>query len=1104
MQNLSKLLLKSSKENPNHPAVISERTVLSYKDLDRLCWQYARFFINQKVKQGDRVLLYFNDQLKELVAFLALMRLDVTLASAPKGVSGLKFNELVEFIKPAHIALDRELPLPEGQAGISEPPNLIRLDFELQGLEYTSGPEGYVSGVKHPLFLASSSGSTGIPKWFTISHENMANRVLRRIESFDLTSSDIFVRLPAISFLGSKYRYFTHLAAGGTILIPDFDGIDLLKMFEQFSVTFVSGVAIQIESLLKAVERNGPKLDKLRVLELSASLISQDLRRNIVRKLTKNLYVTYSSNEFGASNIAYPNEVLSTENTVGKPLPGIELKIVDKLGRQLPTGTPGLIKMKTRSMIGGYLNVDGAKYFQGGWFFPGDIGFMNESGQLIHLGRADNLMVVNGVNIYPIEIEKALLTYAGVTDAVVFPVSHPVFQHIPFSLVVLEKNCVTSEEELLHFVRGQLGNRAPARILIVKEIPRNEMGKLRFKVIRKLLEEANILVPEQGSNKLREVSTISRQPGAEYVLNIRHESFMNISKLKNWLTLFGNFDAFDASRFDDLNQEAATCCEWCFYVIHFSRYLLEKAHIPIFDNPSLLSVETLKDKASCYAIRLRFPQIDNIPKNLCLETIKTVSEAFVWCTKSDINNDNRDVLFTFLDQKVIARYKKMFGGGKSTYPILKSAYSMNIPFNHVGGGAYRLGWGAKSRLLDRSSTEFDPALGGRLSNNKALAADILRSAGCPAPIHEVASRLDEAISQMYKFNSKVVVKPVDGDRGEGVTVDVNSTQGLETAFKAALGCSKSGRVLVEKQIGGTCHRVVIVNSKMLYAVKRLPIAIWGDGRRSIGELINARIEKERLLPPWDRCEIIAYDEKAGVNITEAGLPYTVIPSVNEYVPLRKVESTAWGGVDEDVSKIIHPDNLEISIRAANAFGLYVAGVDIISEDISIPWHENNAVINEVNFSPLLGGGEISRSSIPQFLSEYVPGNGKIPVVVFFGGDKAWEAAMALQNGSTDSEVLYHVTDGKTTIAPDGKQRKYADGGLHHTLYAMINDTCVAGIAIVVNSDEILTGGIPLDTIDKFLDMGGRIFGKDKSFLSKEEVQSVKNYCLSKVYSPPAI
>lgn len=97
------------------------------------------------------------------------------------------------------------------------------------------------------------------------------------------------------------------------------------------------------------------------------------------------------------------------------------------------------------------------------------------------------------------------------------------------------------------------------------------------------------------------------------------------------------------------------------------------------------------------------------------------------------------------------------------------------------------------------------------------------------------------------------------------------------------------------------------------------------------------------------------------------------------IPLRDIESTQWGGIDEDVTNMIHPDNLKIAFQATNLFELKVAGIDIITTDISKPWYETDAIINEVNFAPLLGGGDISRKKIGEFLDLLLKDDGRIPI-----------------------------------------------------------------------------------------------------------------------------
>ena len=107
-----------------------------------------------------------------------------------------------------------------------------------------------------------------------------------------------------------------------------------------------------------------------------------------------------------------------------------------------------------------------------------------------------------------------------------------------------------------------------------------------------------------------------------------------------------------------------------------------------------------------------------------------------------------------------------------------------------------------------------------------------------------------------------------------------------------------------------------------------------------------------------------------------GFTLNSIPKKDEHVPLRIIESTADGGTPENITTTIHPDNIDISIRATKLFGLQVAGVDIITTDITVPWHQNGAIINEINFSPLLGGSEISKKYVQSVMKEILQGDRK--------------------------------------------------------------------------------------------------------------------------------
>ena len=199
-----------------------------------------------------------------------------------------------------------------------------------------------------------------------------------------------------------------------------------------------------------------------------------------------------------------------------------------------------------------------------------------------------------------------------------------------------------------------------------------------------------------------------------------------------------------------------------------------------------------------------------------------------------------------------------------------------------------------------------------------------------------------------------------------------------------------------------------------------------------------------------------------------------IPAAGERVPLRDIESTAQGGFDEDITGRVHPDNLDIALRAAALFDLQVAGIDIITPDIGRPWHANGAIINEVNFAPLFGGGEISRSQIPKFLAQFINGDGRIPIEVVVGGDSALDIARARQQELVSQQVDCFVTSHETTFTPAGETMPFPSKSLYQRCKALLMDKRVGALMLVIETDELLHTGLPVDRIDRIATAGSTL------------------------------
>ena len=522
----------------------------------------------------------------------------------------------------------------------------------------------------------------------------------------------------------------------------------------------------------------------------------------------------------------------------------------------------------------------------------------------------------------------------------------------------------------------------------------------------------------------------------------------------------------------DSGHEQMTGLMWRILLLNSA--LLQAARIPAFDPGCVLRINRDGQSPSTWMATVAVAQIDHIPRQCYSIAGDGAAKLIQWMMGKPRTPENSAVLFDAVQKQVLQPLLRMAVAGKSTIPVLRAAYALDIPFCHLGAGVYQLGWGGKSRRMDRSTTEADSAIGSKLAQNKVWSANLLRMAGLPAPLHGVVATGEEAMRVARQLGWPVVVKPVDLDRGEGVTVGVTDGDQLLAAFETAKVLSKVGDAIIERQVDGVCHRLFIADDKLLYAVKRLPKSIHGDGRQTVAELIHAANQIEDRRPPWLRSEHCPDDALACAAMAAAGFALDAIPAAGERVPLRNIESTAWGGFDEDVTDRIHPDNLDIALRAATLFGLHVAGIDIITPDIGKPWHENGAIINEVNFAPLFGGGEISRSYIPEFLARFMCGEGRIPIEVIAGDDAALEVARARQEEFASRQTLCFVTSHEISLAPSGDEMSFPFNSLYQRCKALLMDRRVEALILAIQTDELLRTGLPVNRIDRITAVGSSL------------------------------
>lgn len=290
--------------------------------------------------------------------------------------------------------------------------------------------------------------------------------------------------------------------------------------------------------------------------------------------------------------------------------------------------------------------------------------------------------------------------------------------------------------------------------------------------------------------------------------------------------------------------------------------------------------------------------------------------------------------------------------GPSTETIVKEAESRGIPWTPLSARALvQFGQGIYQKRIQATLSSQTGILGVELASDKESTKQILREAGVPVPSGTVINFLDEledAIADVGGY--PIVIKPLDGNHGRGITINITSWEEAEEAYDAAKEVSKS--VIVERYYQGRDHRILVVNGKVVAVAERVPAHVVGDGKSTIQELIEeTNRDPNRGVGHDNVLTRIELDRTSWQLLEKQGyILETVLPE-GEMCYLRATANLSTGGIAVDRTDEIHPENVWIAQRVAKIIGLDIAGIDVVTADITRPLKEMDGVIVEVNAAP---------------------------------------------------------------------------------------------------------------------------------------------------------
>ncbi|MDX3895726.1 cyanophycin synthetase [Pusillimonas sp.] len=286
--------------------------------------------------------------------------------------------------------------------------------------------------------------------------------------------------------------------------------------------------------------------------------------------------------------------------------------------------------------------------------------------------------------------------------------------------------------------------------------------------------------------------------------------------------------------------------------------------------------------------------------------------------------------------------------GPSTAAIVAAAEERKIPHIRLldDGNLVQLGYGAAMRRIWTAETDRTSAIAEAISRDKNLTKELIAAVGVPVPAGREVDSAEDALDAAADIGFPVVVKPIDGNHGRGVFIDLKSPEEVVRAY--AIAVEEGSGVLVERSIPGTEHRLLIVGGRLVAANRSNVITVMGDGRQTVRALIDSQINSDPRRGPTELhpLSVVRIDTAAGIELERQGLSADAVPTRGRVVLIQRNANHAFDCTDE-----VHPDTAEAAALAARVVGLDIAGIDLVCEDIGKPLAGQAGAIVEVNAGP---------------------------------------------------------------------------------------------------------------------------------------------------------
>lgn len=472
-----------------------------------------------------------------------------------------------------------------------------------------------------------------------------------------------------------------------------------------------------------------------------------------------------------------------------------------------------------------------------------------------------------------------------------------------------------------------------------------------------------------------------------------------------------------------------------------------------------------------------------------IEVGEVACDMLVAIAKSALSGEVPDLS---RDVKAFLRYADRLTLGPSALALVQAAEKRDIPWYRLNDASLiQVGQGKYQKRIEAALTSGTSHIAVEIASDKNICNQLLQDLGLPVPKQRLVYDQDETVRAARRIGFPVVVKPLDGNHGRGVTVNVTTEEMAEAAFDVAI--NEGSAVIVESMLYGDDHRLLVVNGELVAAARRVPGHIVGDGEHTVEQLVAiVNQDPRRGVGHENMLTQLELDDQANQLLTEKGYTAESIIPADEVIYLRRTANISTGGTAVDVTDTIHPDNKLMAERAIRAVGLDVGAVDFLTTDITKSHRDIGGGICEINAGPGLRmhispsegasrdvGGKIMDMLFPQ------GSQSRVPIAAITGTNGKTTCSRMLAHilkmaghvvGQTSTDAVY--IDGNVTVkgdmtgpvsakmvlrdpSVDIAVLETARGGIVRS--GLGYQFCDVGAVLNITSDHLGLGGV--DTLD---------------------------------------